>query len=142
MTPSDDLPEDEFDETSPLPTEMETVNGSDPEAVRDQKRTQTRAKRQVAEFYRKVFADPAGRKAMWDILDALHPFDIRLAVGPTGFPDPMGSFIHLAEQQAGNRLYTSWLQLDPAGVLLMQQEHDPRFPKKTRKRAKRDPDGE
>lgn len=128
------------DEPETLPALEPTVDAGAPAAVKQQKRGQARIQRENAEFYRQALSSQIGRRCLWDILNALHPFETMYGVGPNGFPNNQATIGYMAEQQAGLRLYTSWLQLDRAGVLLMQDEHDPRFAKKSPPKSKREPD--
>lgn len=139
MMPGDE-DENEPDEPETLPALEPTVNAAAPAAVNQQRRTAARTKRENAEFYRQSFATEVGRRCLWDILKSLHPFDTMYGVGPNGFPNNQASLGYMAEQQAGLRLYFSWLQLDRAGVLLMQDEHDPQFAKKSPPKSRRAPD--
>jgi hypothetical protein len=80
-------------------------------------------------FWSEVFAHPVGRREMWDILKQASAFEERFACGPNGFPQPEATWFHAGEQALGQRLFMSWLHMDPQGVILMQQEHDSRFAK-------------
>lgn len=92
---------------------------------------------EAAEFWKAVLALPVGRREVWKILAAAHPFEIKFACGPNGFPQAEATWVHLGEQQLGLRLFAFWQALDPQGVLAMQQEHDPRFKKPERPKRKR-----
>ncbi len=138
------MPDDEDEgagEEETLPALEATVDASNAPAVAQQRRTQARTRRENAEWYRQAFSSEAGRRCLWDILNAFHPFETNYGVGPNGFPNSQATIGYMAEQQAGLRLYTSWLQLDRAGVLLMQDEHDPRFPKPKKSKPRRETDG-
>lgn len=135
MSPDD---EDGFapDDDLPLsPAETPTVDVANVRALRRSKRDAFERQRQAQEFWQKVFADPVGRREMWAILEASHAFSERFAAGPAGFPDPLATWFHAGEQALGHRLYLTWMQLDRAGVLLMQDEHDPRFAKPAKRGA-------
>jgi hypothetical protein len=90
-------------------------------------------------FWSQILAHPVGRRELWQILQQAHAFEERFACGPNGFPQPEATWFHAGEMSLGLRLFLSWQKIDPKGVLLMQQEHDPRFakpkPPKTRKRG-------
>ena len=88
-------------------------------------------------FWQQVFAHPAGRREMWAILQNAHAFEERFACGPNGFPQPEATWFHAGEQAYGQRLFQSWLALEPSNVTLMLFEHDPRFPKPTPQKRKR-----
>ena len=88
-------------------------------------------------FWQQVFALPVGRREMWEILKSAHAFEERFACGPNGFPQPEATWFHAGEQAFGQRLYHSWLALEPQGVTAMLFEHDPRFPKPSPAKRKR-----
>lgn len=131
MPDPDDL---EIADDDPIDTEQD--NAAEPAQVRERQRTQAQINREIGNFWRKVFADPVGRKAMWDLLGTMHPFETKYGVGPNGFPNDMASVAYMAEQQLGLRLFMTWQIHDMEGVSLMQREYDPRLPKpKKRKRG-------
>lgn len=133
----DDPPDDPDDE---LPSEQPTVDAASREGVRKQERRQDREEREATEFWRTVFADPVGRREMWRLLRDLHPFEERFACGPSGFPQPEATWFEAGKQAVGLHLYHHWTRVAREGVLMMLDEHDPRFAKP--KRRKRDrPDG-
>lgn len=129
--------DDEDDEAAP--TEQLTVDASDKEAVREQNKKLGRADREAAEFWQQVFAHPIGRREMWNLLTEMGTFETRFGIGPNGFPNPESTWFNAGQQDFGLRLYFSWLRLDRAGVLLMQDEFDPNFPKPKRAVRRRDP---
>lgn len=89
--------------------------------------------RQVADFYKRVFADPVGRAVMWEILQAGHFRETKFACGPNGFPQPEHTWFLAGEQSYADRLFNTWRRHDRDGVLLMEDEHDPQFSQKGRK---------
>lgn len=94
-----------------------------------------REDREREEFWKDVFRSAVGRREIWRMLftgDGTHPFETRFPAGPVGFPDPNAAWYSRGEQDFGLRLYHSLLQIDRAGVLRMQDEHDPRFTKPKR----------
>ena len=131
MAEPDELEEGE-EENTPPPAEDAQPNAADPKAVREQRRRAKRADDKATDFWRRVFADPVGRREMWQLLDELHTFETRFACGPNGFPQVEATWFHAGEQNFGLRLYHSWLRLDHEGVRLMHTEHDPRFQKSKR----------
>lgn len=88
-------------------------------------------------FWAQVLGHPIGRREIWRLLEAMHPFETKFACGPNGFPQKEASWHALGEQQLGLRFYHSLLQLDRAGTLLMQDEHDPRFAKPEKPKRQR-----
>jgi len=92
-------------------------------------------KREHESFWKAVFADPIGRREMWALLQDMHPFETVFACGPSGFPQPEATWFKAGEQQLGLRLYQSWHQIDPEGVMLMQRENDSRFAKPRKRKT-------
>jgi hypothetical protein len=119
------------DESSP---DTEQDNAAEPAQIRERARTQAQMRREIGNFWRKCFADEVGRKALWDLLNEMHPFETKYGASPVGFPDERASIAYMAEQQMGLRIFLSWQLHDMDGVSLMQREHDPRLPKKPRRR--------
>lgn len=107
-------------------------NAADPKAVREQRRKAKRATDEGGDFWRRVFADPIGRREMWLLLQSLHTFEERFACGPNGFPQPEATWFHAGEQAFGLRLYQSWMLIDRPGVFQMHDECDPRLQKPKR----------
>lgn len=131
----DDDEEQAPDDADPLlASETPTVDASSVRTVRKRVREAERQEREKQAFWKAVFANPVGRREMWAILNESHAFEERFACGPNGFPQVEATWFHAGEQSLGQRLYQSWVILDRAGVFLMQDEHDPRFPKPKRKR--------
>jgi hypothetical protein len=90
---------------------------------------QERKELEASKFWAQVFAHPVGRREMWAILQSAHTFEERFACGPNGFPNADATWFEAGQQSLGLRLFMSWQRFHPEGVLLMQQEHDPRFQK-------------
>ena len=88
-------------------------------------------------FWKQALAHPIGRREIWRILDAAHPFETKFACGPNGFPNEQATWFHAGQQEFGLRLYHSLLLLNREGVLLMQDENDSRFAKPAPPKAKR-----
>jgi hypothetical protein len=112
--------------------EQETDNedsASDAESYNEKISAKERCEKEAADFWKYVLSHPIGRREMWKILQAASTFEERFACGPNGFPQPEATWFKAGEQSLGLRLFLSWQIIDPAGVLLMQQEHDPRFVK-------------
>lgn len=103
----------------------ETVNAADKKSLR---RARTRAKiveEQERLFWRQVFGNETGRRAMWNILQSGHAFEERFSVGPSGFPQPEATWCEAGEQRFAFRLWLSWLKICPEGAALMMTEHHP-----------------
>lgn len=131
--------DDDFgdDPENDLPSAQPTVDAARPVSVRRQREKANLAEENAQKFWQRVFADPVGRREMWNILQEAHTFNERFACGPNGFPQVEATFFHAGEQAFGLRLYQSWMLMDRAGVMLMHDEHDVRFIKPKPKRGKR-----
>jgi hypothetical protein len=117
--------DDEATEDTRYPAPI--VDAGDKKSLSKRQRNIDYHRRQAAEFWKGVFASPVGRREMWAILQSMHTFEQRFQCGPNGFPNPDATWYALGEQNSGRRLYDSWLLLARDGVLLMQDELDPRF---------------
>ncbi len=102
-------------------------DAAEPKAVDKKKRRIKRDDKEAREFWRKIFADPIGRREMWGILAQAHVFEERFACGPNGFPQAEATWFHAGEQALGQRLLQSWQIMSFVGVHLMLRENDPRF---------------
>lgn len=103
---------------------------SSPRQIETKKRRIARERRETEDFWKLIFASEIGRREMWGIIGVqAHAFNERFACGPNGFPQGEATWFAAGEQALGQRLYQSWFLIDPKGVMLMLQEHDPRFPK-------------
>lgn len=129
MTPDDDPhgePDDEGTEER-APADQATVDASDPKAHAKVRRRATRELEEAERFWRGVLADPVGRREIWSFLNRAHTFEIKLGIGPNGFPQPEASWIHAGERNIGQALYLLLARMDREGVLMMHDEHDPEF---------------
>ena len=115
----------------------QTEQPDQPETPRRQAARLRFEKEQARLFWQQVFAHPTGRREMWGILQDAHAFGERFACGPNGFPQPEATWFHAGEQAFGQRLYHTWLAMEPQGVTTMLFEHDPRFPKPKPPKRKR-----
>jgi hypothetical protein len=89
-------------------------------------------RREETIFWQGVFANPVGRRVMWDLFSAAGGsergiFGARFAFGPAGFPDALASWHSAGERDFALRLYRACLARDLHGVHLMHEEHDPDF---------------
>lgn len=125
-----DEDEPDQDQPEPLETEQPTVDAGDPRKVRKRKVTQQILEREEERFWRGVFESEIGRRCMWKLVVAGHPFEERFACGPNGFPQPEATWFHAGEQALALRMYQSWFAKFPAEVSKMLMEHDPRFTQK------------
>ena len=133
VLPDEDPPEEE--EFIPA-AEAETVDSASQEGLRQQTRRQKRAANQTKDFWRKVFADPIGRREIWGLLnDDMHAFTAIFPAGPVGFPDELAAYYRRGEQDMGLRLYHRWMALQPDAIRQMHLENDPRFAKPRRRRT-------
>ncbi len=103
------------------------LDAGEPETLARSKLRVRKKLRKAADFWREVLSDPVGRAEMWELLASAHTFETRFACGPNGFPQPESTWFQAGEQDYGLRLFLKWQVMDPAGTLLMLQEHDPRF---------------
>jgi hypothetical protein len=116
------------------PTEGDDLESTEPVASAvdetQRKRRESKIKRKQREdreFFRLVLASEAGRRFLWSILAECHTFETIFGSSPAGAPDPLASWLHLGEQQIGQRLYQLWHFREPKGVMDMLHENDPRF---------------
>ena len=127
------------DEDEPLPSDQITVDAASPAGLRQQRRTVKRAAEETKDFWKRVFAEPVGRREMWGLLNNdFHAFTSVFSASPTGFPDPNASWYQRGQQDMGMWLYHRWMALEPEGVRLMHVENDPRFAKPKLPRRKND----
>ena len=130
MEDDDDIPpfEDGTEENEEI-----QPNAASPAAV---KRRQSKQKLQIRDennFWKSVFADPIGRRAMWNLLQETKINETVFACGPNGFPQPEATWFNLGKQELGHRLLRSWTLIDRDGVFAMQDENDPAFSGKSKK---------
>lgn len=114
------------------------VDAADPVAHRKRLTKAALHHREVERFWQRVFDDPVGRAAMWGILQQAGTFEDRFGVGPNGFPQPEQSWFHMGARSLGLRLFLSWGALARNGVMMMQDEHDPRFTRPKMPQTKRE----
>lgn len=135
MTGDDDQQPDASDESQP---DTGPVNAADPVAHRKRLTKAALYHRDVERFWQGVFSNPTGRREMWAILQQAGTFEDRFGVGPNGFPQPEQSWFHMGQRSLGLRLFLSWQALARDGVILMQDEHDPRFTRPKMPQIKRE----
>ena len=103
-------------------------DAGEPSAVKKRETKAQLARRRADEWWRKVMADPIGRREVWGIIQTeCHAFDDRFACGPGGFPQPEATWFEAGKQSFGLRLYQTLLARDPMNTLAMMHENDPRF---------------
>jgi len=91
--------------------------------LRGQRRRQAVEREEARRFWREVFASEIGRREMWGLLQAAHTFSPVFACGPNGFPQAEATWYEAGQQGFGQRLWRTWLQFDPEGVVRMMQEN-------------------
>ena len=131
------------DEQSPEPSDdaqpdTGPVDAADPVAHRKRLTKAALRHREIERFWQRVFDDPVGRAEMWGILQQAGTFEDRFGVGPNGFPQPEQSWFHMGARSLGLRLFLSWGALARNGVMMMQDEHDPRFTRPKMPQTKRE----
>jgi hypothetical protein len=131
----DEDPPDTADEPQP---DTGHVDAADPVVHRKRLTKAALRHRDVQRFWQQVFSDPIGRSEMWGILEQAGTFADRFGVGPNGFPQPEASWFHMGQKSLGLRLFQSWQALTREGVLLMQDENDPRFTRPKMPQVKRE----
>ena len=121
---------DDDDDDPPQPPEVldsDAVDAGDARVYRKRRKRLNLERENSQDFWKRVFADPVGRREMWGILCSAHAFEERFACGPSGFPQPEATWFHAGEQSFGLRLYQTWLLFDRNGVMMMHDEFDARF---------------
>jgi len=131
----EDVPENPADSQSAENKTDEIPNAADPASQKRAKRKADRRQEEAEEFWQRVFADPIGRREMWGLLQTTHAFETKFACGPNGFPQPESTWFEAGIQSIGDRLWKSWLLMARDGALLMQDEHDPRFAERAKRKA-------
>lgn len=111
----------------PTNAESETDSAVDPVKQRRKRVSARQREEQAAEFWRAAFATPIGRAELWKVLEEAHTFEDRFACSPAGFPDASATWFNAGQASFGHRLFLSWYNLDPVGVMKMLEEHDPRL---------------
>ena len=121
---TDDLPEEPEDQP-----ELDPVNpdASDSNQIRKRVRKKKRESDEAREFWAGIFSTEIGRREMWKLLAAAHPFEVEFACGPNGAPQTEATWLKLGEQLFGQRVYQTWHVQHPAAVMRMLVENDPRF---------------
>lgn len=145
MSDDDDIPDSDGEDGDERPAvqrsavERDIVNAGKPKRNRKPKGESPiqREAREGEQFWQWVFSTPFGRREMWKLLsgdDSAHAFNTNFGVHPrSSFPDQNAQWYQRGEQDFGLRQYHKWFALAPQGVLLMHQEHDPRFAKPKRR---------
>lgn len=129
---------DDEDDTVIAPAVQPTVDAGTVKGRNDQKRELELRERERREFWSQALGTVVGRREIWAILAACHPFEVKFGMGPSGVPDPQASFMALGQQMIGLNLFLQLQMLEPVGVQTMLNEHDPRFKKPdVRARAKK-----
>lgn len=123
----DDEPEDQLEPEPLSPAEQPTVDAGSPRAVKRRVKKAELLQREEDRFWLGVFQSDVGRRCMWKLLAAGHPFEERFACGPNGFPQTEATWFHAGEQALALRMYQTWQAKFPLEVMAMLQEHDSRF---------------
>lgn len=126
MSDDDEIDADDSDD-SPEEQVESVENAADPKSIKQKRRRVAKRVDEVAAVWRGVLATDAGRRAVWEMLQAGHFDEDRFACGPNGFPNPQATEFERGVQAHARRLYDSLQVLDHHGVYLMRCEHDPKF---------------
>jgi hypothetical protein len=106
----------------------ETYNASDPRQVKRQRRRRQSDADRAADFWRRVMAEPTGRREMWEHLQALGYFKPPFQMTAAGVPDQFACWYAVGLAHAGRLLYDKVFLADPGSTVLMFKENDPRWP--------------
>ena len=121
VPPLDDNPE-------PVqPSQEPTVDLASPKVYRRRKRTAELDQREGDNFWRRVMADPVGRREIWAFLENHFAFDDPFAVGPNGMPHDAATYYKQGQKRACTDLINAMARIDRAGFFLMLDENDFRF---------------
>lgn len=130
-----DAERDEFDGEHVSESADVAPNAADEKVLAEQRVRKASYAKQREAFWCNVLADPVGRQEIWAILGfEAHAFEVKLACGPNGFPQPEATWMALGEQMLGQRIYQTLQTVDFEGAFLMLAEHDPRFKKPAKAR--------
>lgn len=123
----DDDDQSHDDDTGPLVSEQPTIDAASRQTLKRRIKQIDIETQNKQNFWRKVFADPVGRREMWRILQEHGTFTDNFACGPTGFPNPEATWFAAGQKGIGLRMYHEWIILDRDGVFQMHDENDSRF---------------
>ncbi len=103
-------------------------DAGEPAQVRKRETAAQRRTREADDWWRRILADPIGRREMWGIIQTeCHAFEERFACGPNGFPQTEATWFEAGRQSVGQRIFQTILARDPVNTMRMLTEHDPRF---------------
>lgn len=134
------MSEDEPETIIAPASEPTGVDAGSQRGVSKQQRELDYQERERREFWRMVLSSVVGRREVWGILNACHPFEVKFGLGPSGVPDPQATFMAMGEQQIGLNIFLRLQQMEPEGTQKMLLEHDPRFKKIEPKTRSKKPD--
>lgn len=124
-----------------LSADLPDDSAVNPAAQRKREQRIKREAREAAEFWRRVFDDPVGRRELYRLLHSAQrgsPFETHFPQTNAGFPDPNAAWHRLGEHDFARRLFFRWLRDYPFGVHQMLQENQPGFLVKPTPSASRD----
>lgn len=121
------------------PAEGQPDNAASPKAFRKKRLDQEWAQREEQLFWRKLLAEPIGRRILWGLFRDGGAFEAIHAAGPTGVPDPLATEFYRGRTLFVWALYQKLAALDRRAILLMHDEHDPSFPKQPATRSSKPP---
>lgn len=134
MTDDDDDDDDELEDGAPPPIEPDPGPAANPRLRRKKQARAEIVERDSGLFWRRVLADPVGRREIWALLHIASCFNERHASGPSGVPDPEATAYYRGQRDFAFNWYLRLAKVDRPGVFLMHDEHDGiRFPQKERK---------
>jgi len=104
------------------------VDAGSADGVANQRKKIRNASQQANDCRRAVFAEPVGRREMYQILLAANAFGTPFATAG-GFPQPEATWSNAGRRDFGLRLYHEWMLHDFDGVKAMLEENDAAFMK-------------
>jgi len=109
------------------PSQEPTVDLASPKVYRRRKRDAEIEQREGDNFWRRMLADPVGRRELYRFIASCGTFAASFACGPNGFPQPEATWFKAGQKDSGQRLYDSLALIDRVNFYKMLDEHDPRF---------------
>ncbi len=115
------------------PSQEPTVDAASPKVYRRRKRDAEIEQREGDNFWRRMLADPIGRRELYRFIASCGTFSTPFACGPNGFPQPEATWFKAGEKATGQRLFDSLAKIDRVNFYKMLDEHDPRYARREAK---------